>query len=65
MEAQDIPLVIGWGMEGGLHSGSDQGQEFENHLSADLNTGYQGGATIPRKEEGVFSHPDSPWMIKL
>ena len=32
-----MPPVIGWGMGGGLHSGSDQGQEFKDHPSADLN----------------------------
>ena len=29
--------VIGQAMGGGLHSGSDQGQEFEDHPSADWN----------------------------
>ena len=32
-----MPQVTGWGMEGGLHLGSDQGQEFKDHHSADLN----------------------------
>ena len=53
-----MPQVAGWGMEGGLHSGSDPGQECKDRPSADLNkhqgspyrvkyclTRYQGGAT--------------------
>ena len=32
-----MPQVAGWGMEGGLHSGSDPGQEFKDRPSADLN----------------------------
>ena len=51
-----------------LHSFSDQGPEFEDHPSADLNThltGYQGGATTPRKEEAGFSNPHAPGLIKL
>ena len=33
-----MPQVVGWGMRLGLHSDSDQGQEFEDRPSADLNT---------------------------
>ena len=54
------------GDEIGLHSDSDQGQEFEDRPSADLNTHlirYQGGAATPRKEEVGFSNPHSPWRI--
>ena len=46
-------------MGGGLHSDSDQGQEFEDRPSADLNTHLtrpQGGAATPRREEVGFSH---------
>ena len=32
-----MPQVIGWGMGLGLHSGSDQGQEFKDYPSTDLN----------------------------
>ena len=57
-----MPQVIEWGMGWGPHSGSDQGQEFKDHPSADLNklwpcrvkysfTGYQGGATTGRKRK--------------
>ena len=35
---QKLPQVIGQGMGLGLHSDSDQGQEFEDQPSADLNT---------------------------
>ena len=31
-----MPQVIGWGMGRGLHSRSDQGQEFKERPSADL-----------------------------
>ena len=37
-----MPQVIGLGMGRGLHSGSDQGQEFEDCTSADLNTYFTG-----------------------
>ena len=33
-----MPQVIGWGMGSGLHLDSDQGQEFEDCPSTDLNT---------------------------
>ena len=33
-----MPQVTEWGMGLGLHSYSDQGQEFEDHSSVDLNT---------------------------
>jgi len=57
---QELPQVIGQGMGRGLHSDSDQGQEFEDCLSADLNTHltwYQEGAATPRKEEAGFPSP--------
>ena len=42
-----MPQAVGWGMVLGLHSYSDQRQEFEDHPSAELNTQltrYKGGA---------------------
>ena len=65
VEVRELPRVIGWGMGWALHSDSDQGQESEDHPSVDLNThlsGYQGGASTPRKEETGFPDPHPPWM---
>ena len=63
-----IASGIGWRMGLDLQSDSDQGQEFEDQPSADLNTqftGYQGVAANPRKEEVGFSKHHSPLRIKL
>ena len=64
-----------------MHSGSDQGQEFKDHLSADLNKHNDSTKLtlehqifsywilrsyyLKKEEEVVFSHPLSPWMINL
>ena len=55
----------GWGVGAGLHSGSDQGQKFEDCPSADLNKhqdpGYQGGAATQRKRKRwSFPTPTPP-----
>ena len=58
MEVPELPEIIGWGVGLGLRSDLDQGQEFEDCPSADLNThltGSQGGASTLIKEEAVFS----------
>ena len=50
---------LGNGMKPALNS--DQGPEFEDCPSADTQlTGYQGGATTPRKEEAGPSDPYAP-----
>ena len=59
----------GWEVGGGVHSDSDQGQEFEDQHSADLNKHLD---RVPRRshywkneEKAVFSHPHPSGMMQL
>ena len=55
---ENCPRSLGGGWdEACIQVQTKEGQEFEDHPLADLNTRYQGGATTPRKEETVFPPP--------
>lgn len=60
MELRGLPQVTGWRMGCGLRSGSDQGQEFEDCPSADLNTHLTDttdGLLLRKREEVIFADP--------